>query len=494
MKYPLVSLRVGPRLPFLRSIAPGMMALGLALSAMATGHVIPKPAPGPNTRALETALDRYVATPDPAFEWKTVAVTDVPGGKAAALSMTSQRWLTTNEVNRTEWKHWITVVRPSGEVADTALLFIGGGANRDDGPPKPGKELMLIAAATRSVVAELKMVPNQPLVFHGDGRERVEDDLIAYTWDQYVRTGDERWPARLPMTKSAVRAMDALQAWTGSAEGGGKAVKGFVVAGGSKRGWTTWTTAVVDKRVVAICPIVIDVLNMQPSMQHHVQAYGFFAPAVGNYTQQGMMDWFGTPEMQALQRIEDPYFYKERLVMPKLIMNACGDQFFLPDSSRFYYDQLPGTKYLRYVPNADHSLRGSDAYETLGAWHWAALHRKALPMLDWARAKDGTVKVFTSQKPRQVRLWQAHNPRARDFRMEVIGPAWWPTTLEAGADGFYQAPPPEPRDGWSAYMVEVTHDLGAPVPIKVTTPVWVTPDTLPHPARKVPTPKGFLSR
>ena len=471
-----------------------MACVATALSAMASGHVIPKPAPGPHTRALETALDRYVATPDPAFEWRTVAVTDVPGGKVASIAMTSQRWLTTNEVNRTEWKHWLTVVRPSGTVGDSALLFIGGGANRDEAAPKPGKELLMIAAATRSVVAELKMVPNQPLVFHGDGKERVEDDLIAYTWDQYVRTGDERWPARLPMTKSAVRAMDVIQAWTGSAAGGGAAVKGFVVAGGSKRGWTTWTTAIVDKRVVSICPIVIDVLNMQPSMQHHVQAYGFFAPAVGNYTQQGMMDWFGTPEMQALQRIEDPYFYKERLVMPKLIMNACGDQFFLPDSSRFYFDQLPGTKYLRYVPNADHSLRGSDAYETLGAWHWATLNRKPLPEMKWDRAQDGSVRVTTSKKPRQVRLWQAHNPGSRDFRMEVIGPAWWPTVLDAGPDGSFVASPPEPRDGWSAYMVEVTQDIGAPVPIKVTTPVWVTPDTLPHPPRKVATPKGFLSR
>lgn len=43
--------------------------------------------------------------------------------------------------------------------------------------------LARLAVETRSVVAELRNVPNQPLVFHGDGRERVEDDLIACTWD-----------------------------------------------------------------------------------------------------------------------------------------------------------------------------------------------------------------------------------------------------------------------------------------------------------------------
>lgn len=444
---------------------------------------------------METALDRYVATPDPAYQWKTVAVTDVPGGKVASLEMTSQTWLEPSEVNRTAWKHWVTVVRPAGMESDIGLLFITGGANRDNQPPKPSKELLQIAAATRTAVIELKMVPNQTLVFDNDGRERVEDDLIAYTWDKYLRTGDERWPARLPMTKAAVRTMDTVTAWTKTAEGGGKAVERFVVAGGSKRGWTTWTTAIVDKRVVSICPIVIDVLNMQPSMVHHFKAYGFFAPAVGNYTEQGIMDWLGTPEMTALQRIEDPYFYRDRLGLPKLVMNACGDQFFLPDSSQFYFDDLPGTKYLRYVPNADHSLRGSDGYETLAAWHWATVHRKELPRLAWSQTKDGAIRVQSSLTPKAVKLWQANNPKTRDFRLETIGSAWWPTSLAVNGDGAFEGKAAQPAQGWTASMVELTYDIGAPVPIKLTTPVWVTPEVLPHAAPKPRTlPRGFLRR
>jgi PhoPQ-activated pathogenicity-related protein len=468
--------------------------LGVSAAFAAPAKVIPKPAAGPHTRALETALDRYVATPDPAYTWKTVAVTDVPGGKVASIAMTSQTWLTPAEVNRTEWKHWVTVVRPSNVESDIGLLFITGGANRDGEAPKPAKELLQIAAATKSVVIELKMVPNQPLILDGDGKERVEDDLIAYTWDKYLRTGDERWPARLPMTKAAVRAMDTVTAWTKSVEGGGKAVERFVVAGGSKRGWTTWTTGIVDKRVVAICPIVIDVLNMQPSMIHHFRAYGFFAPAVGNYTEQGIMDWLGTPEMQALQRIEDPFFYMNRLDLPKLIVNACGDQFFLPDSSQFYFDQLPGEKHLRYVPNADHSLRGSDAYETLAAWQWAQVNGKQVPTFTWSRGSDGNVRVSTPVRPKAVRLWQANNPRTRDFRLEIIGPAWWSRALDMESDGSYVGGISKPSQGWSAFMIEMTYDIGAPVPIKMTTPVWVTPDTLPHAAPKPTVPKGFLRK
>jgi hypothetical protein len=327
----------------------------------------------PTEKSPLTALDRYVHRPDPAYAWKVAGSVRGEGGQAFFLDLTSQSWLTTNEVNRTVWRHWLVVARPDNLAHSTALLFIGGGANKDDKPPKVNNDLVRIARETKSVVAELKMVPNQPLIFGGDGAERVEDDLIAYTWDKFLRTGDEKWPARLPMTKSAVRAMDALTAFCASEAGGKAKVDTFVVAGGSKRGWTTWTTAITDRRVVAICPIVIDVLNLEESMFHHYQAYGFWAPAVGNYVEHGIMDWMKTPQMRALCKIEDPFEYRDRLTLPKLVMNACGDQFFLPDSSQFYFDQLPGPKYLRYIPNTDHSLKGSDAYETLAAWHQLTL-------------------------------------------------------------------------------------------------------------------------
>ena len=34
-----------------------------------------------------------------------------------------------------------------------------------------------------------------------------------------------------------------------------------MIGGESKRGWTTWTTAAVDKRVFAAMPIVMDMLD-----------------------------------------------------------------------------------------------------------------------------------------------------------------------------------------------------------------------------------------
>lgn len=247
----------------------------------------------------------------------------------------------------------------------------------------------------------------------------------------------------------------------------------------------------VDRRVVGICPLVIDVLNVEASMTHHYRAYGFFAPAVGDYARQGIMDWIGTPESKALYAIEDPLSYRDRLTLPKLLVNACGDQFFLPDSSQLYFDQLPGVKYLRYIPNTDHSLKNTDAIDTLIAWHHGLLNRAPLPQVRWTSEK-GALTVHTSAKPHEVLLWQATNANARDFRLETLGPVWKSSPV-SGDEGVFTATVRKPEQGWTAFMVELTFDLGAPRPFKVTTNVMVVPDTLPFAAPSPPRPVGFLS-
>lgn len=433
-----------------------------------------------------TALDEYVAAPDSNYSYRLVNRVTGAGQTTFILEMTSQSWLTTNEVDRPLWKHWMTIIKPDEVTSSKSLLFIGGGANGGNPPRGADGNLIQIAMATKSVVTELRMVPNQPLVFAGESEGRKEDSLIAYTWDKFLRTGDPKWPARLPMTKSAVRAMDTVTAFCGSAEGGNLKVDGFIVAGGSKRGWTTWATAAVDKRVVAIVPIVIDVLNVIPSMQHHYAAYGFWAPAIGDYTAMRIMDWDGTPEYRALMKIEDPYEYRHRFTMPKFIINACGDQFFLPDSSQFYFNDLPGAKYLRYVPNADHSLRGSDAYLTLQACYRAILEDRPLPQFSWTLEPDGSIRVVAKDKPSEVRLWQATNPNARDFRLDTFGPKWQSALLNEQGGGVYVGKVDKPAKGWTAFLVELTFPTGHPEAFKFTTSVRVVPDVTNHKF----TPKG----
>jgi PhoPQ-activated pathogenicity-related protein len=295
------------------------------------------------------------------------------------------------------------------------------------------------------------------------------------------------------MTKAAVRAMDTITDFTAGAAGGEMAVRRFVVSGGSKRGWTTWTTAAVDERVVAIVPFVIDLLNVEPSFAHHFSAYGFWAPAVGDYEREGIMEWQGTPEYRRLQEIVEPFQYRHRLTLPKLIVNATGDQFFLPDSSQFYFDELVGEKHLRYVPNTEHSLGGSDAAESLIAFVESIVRDIARPTFTWhADAEQITVNVDPHNPPLAVKLWQATNPETRDFRVDTIGRTWTATDIAAQGATFavdLVAPP----TGWTAYLVELTFAGPGHFPLKLTTEVKVVPEALPFtypPRPSDPTPAG----
>ncbi|MBM3795626.1 MAG: PhoPQ-activated pathogenicity [Acidobacteria bacterium] len=436
-----------------------------------------------NAASGDTALDRYVRKPDASYRWDVAATLPCSGGCTATLiDMRSQTWRKPEEIDRTQWKHWVTVVVPAKVTSSTALLFITGGAN--DGKPRTGVDPMitLLAAESGAVVAEVRMIPNQPLVMAGETRRRSEDSFIAYTWDKFLRGGDEEWPARLPMTKAAVRAMDTVTDFCKSDKGGNVKVDRFAVSGGSKRGWTTWTTAAVDKRVAGIAPLVIDLLNLQKSFIHHWRVYGFWAPAVGDYTETKIMDWMGTKEYARLLDIVEPYSYRTRLTMPKYLVNSAGDQFFIPDSSQFYWKDLKGEKLLRYIPNTDHSMRNSDAVQSLLAWFQSLIGNKPRPRYDWKVAKDGTITVNAVDKPTEVKLWQATNPEARDFRLEKIKAAYKSSPLTADAKGRYVARVDKPAKGYTAYFVELTFPGPGKHPLKVTTQVKVVPDVYPHAA------------
>jgi PhoPQ-activated pathogenicity-related protein len=435
---------------------------------------------GPQDR--NTPLDRYVAAPDSHYQYQLLKTVPGQGYTSYIIGLTSQQWRSESEVNRPIWKHWLTIVRPGDVKGDTAMLFITGGSVDQQAPAVAAQDYVETALTSHSVVAELRGIPNEPLVFSDDKKVRTEDQIIAYSWVKYLKTGDETWPLRMPMTKAAVRAMDAVTEFCATAAGGNVKVAKFVVAGASKRGWTTWTTAAADKRVVAIVPIVIDVLNETRSFEHHFQAYGFYSEAVKDYQDMKLMTVSATPQYQALMKLEDPYSYRRRYTMPKFIINSTGDQYFLPDSSQFYFDALPGEKYLRYVPNTKHNLN-SEARQSLVAFYDAVLRGQARPRFSWKFEKNGDIRVTTADPPTEVKLWYANNPGKRDFRLDSIGPAYKSEVLAANGKA-YVGRVEKPAKGWTAYFVELTYPSGGKYPFKFTTAVRVTPDTLPYPAPK----------
>jgi len=177
--------------------------------------------------------------------------------------------------------------------------------------------------------------------------------------------------------------------------------------------------------------------------------------------------------------------------MPTFIINASGDEFFLPDSWQFYWADLPAPKALRYVPNTGHSLDDTDAFESLIAFHEHVVTDTALPPFDW-RVEDQTIHVTTDpdRPPTSLRLWSTTNPEGRDFRVEVIGRSWTSQSIDRTADGQYAISVDAPAEGYTAYFVEATFPGGGTYPITLTSGVVVAPDTYPYPPFEAENPRG----
>jgi PhoPQ-activated pathogenicity-related protein len=468
-------------------LSGAMAATALAAAPFFSGAALANP---------KNALDAYVAKPDPAFAWTVVGRVSGPGYHGAVLQMTSQTWLTAKAVDKPLWKHWLTVIVPDQVKHKVGFLYITGGSNKDAAPTTAPERWAKMAVETDSVVAELDDVPNQPLRFTEDPRPRSEDEIIAYQQAKFIKDRNPIDLVRLPMVKSGTQAMTAVQQYLASDAGGKLTVDGFVVSGGSKRAWTTWLVGAIDKRVTAIVPIVINVLDVDATGRHHWEAMGYFSPALQDYVENHLIpDAIGTPGWAAVNRIEDPLNYRDRpaMKMPKYIINAVGDEYFPPDNTKFSYHLLPQVKRLRMIPNSKHSTAGTDISDSITAFYDAELNGRALPAYSWTVRKDGAIVVKSPTRPLEVNLWQGNDPKARDFRVDTIGKAFASTPLIRQKDGTWVGKVAKPAAGWTAYFVELTYPSGGKYPLKFTTEVSVIPDTLPYrwkDARPITAPDG----
>ena len=330
-----------------------------------------------------TDLDKYMALADPVYEWEFNSSNVIEGSipllgkwKGYLVNMTSLTWLTPEDTGECwTWHNGVLVVVPESldTSIDTMMIWPSDGLDpvrvpswKPDDRDKNTMLVSTIALMTRQVVVGLFQIPNAHCTFPNDPKHesRTEDSLMAFTWRQFLdahTSGDPngtafQWPAQCPMVKATVRAMDATQEFLSKCESCG--VKNvpdhWVVFGASKRGWVTWLTAAVDKRVVGIIPVVFDLLNTDKLMHQWWQNYGAWSFALEDYFNENIMGFMDTPAWDAFNAFLDPLMYKDRLTMPKYIVTSGNDEFFQTMDDHAWWDQMPGKNLLLKTPNADH--------------------------------------------------------------------------------------------------------------------------------------------
>ena len=304
--------------------------------------------------AFCTSLDDYVAKPDNHYSWVGMGeeyqlngthVTRDISWTGYYINLTSQAWLT-DEVFASDsdcksvWWHMLFVVVPSNVAySRNATMYVSGMSNNNALPGADDEDIKIaayLAMGTQAVSAVLFHIPNQHTTFADDPDQvsRSEDKLIAYTWDHFLKDPSQpEWLLRFPMVKASLRAMDTITAFVAQKfPEENYSLDYYSVMGASKRGWTTWLVGAVDpERVVAIVPIVLDAINFVEVMHHQFRSYGGWSWALNDYYVMNITARFDDPNMALLQEQVDPYWYKERLTVPKMVVNAGMDEFQQPD-------------------------------------------------------------------------------------------------------------------------------------------------------------------
>ncbi|WP_300604837.1 PhoPQ-activated protein PqaA family protein [Niabella sp.] len=415
-----------------------------------------------------TALERYLQNGDTTYKWELSDSAVLENSTAYQLLLTSQKW------HGYTWTHQLTVLIPKENRYDGALLFITGGSNnKETGLPNwSGKndrlvqQMGAIAARNAAIVAVLRQVPHQPIFGN-----LTEDAAISYTLHQFKQDSDYSWPLLFPMVKSAVRAMDAVQDFSKQRQA--HVVNRFVVAGASKRGWTTWLTGANDPRVVAIGPMVIDVLNMPANLQHQIDAYGGYSVEIEDYVKLGIVQGMAGSQGRELVTMIDPFSYREKLTMPKMIFIGTNDPYWVVDNVKNYLDSIPGNNLLHYTPNAGHDLnRGITAMPALSAFFGMTLARVPYPVCNWntkIKKQQVTLDITaTTAGLKGITLWYAGS-EDQDFRNEK----WMSRELPAGNGSAIRIREPLPVKGYHAFYAALKYERSNGDPYTVCTRVFV---------------------
>jgi len=385
----------------------------------------------------------YVEKEDETFKWEKVWEGELPTGATAyEIKLTSQTW------QDIVWEHRLKLIKPMElENPSLALMLItGSGGGKDE--LLYGSEM---AVNMGSLVAILHDVPNQPL-FGG----LKEDGIISYTFQKFLETRDEDLPLLFPMTKSAVKAMNAIQQF--SKEELSVDVLGFTVGGASKRGWTTWFSAAVDERVKAIFPMVYDNLWLSKQMKHQIDVWGEYSEQISEYSEKNLPQILETKEGVELSGLVDPFTYKDKISVPKFIIIGTNDRYWPLDALNIYYDELVGEKYIYYAPNSGHGLENNltQVINNAVAFHLKTAGKLEFPKFSWECQQNGNSIEFSilpdpKVKPESVFVWTATS-KTRDFR-DVT----WQKAVPILNDSKYVYKVRKPDEGYFALFGETDY-------------------------------------
>ncbi|KAH0629386.1 hypothetical protein JD844_011436 [Phrynosoma platyrhinos] len=431
------------------------------------------------------ALDDYVEAYDPYYSYTLKKEETRLGTTIYTFNMTSLKWLNESEVDRSIWWHELFIVVPKVQIMKDSCLLIPN-SGRNDGVPILDFDYNLddiidVAKSTGSCAALLRQIPNQPNTFH-----------------------------------ATVRAMDTITTFLLKESNRKMNIAKFTLAGISKRGWSSWLTAAVDKRVVSFFPFLADLLNMSENLHHQYRSYCGWAFLLKPLRDTNITQQLDEPRFKEMASHIDPLGQSEEVEMSKpkqkllsdsghlqedviikqakYISVAAGDEIFQPDDSHYYFSQLTGEKLFRIIPNIGHTHtlflgQRVTLLDSLKAFYVSTMQNLRRPQISWNRTEtnsSGIIHLVTDQEPSSIKCYFANTfgSKRRDFRL-IVGPGipnpvlWCQCSVEKVMPGVYKAEVDKPSKGWRGFFIEVTFPGPGDSTFVFTSELHIIPDTFP---------------
>ena len=382
---------------------------------------------GPN------ALDNYVKTEDPNFDYKHLTQFELIGNgyKTFVLNYTSQSWKGWDTRENPLWIHELYINLPINEIGEFDLnsnknvdpnnspihLFVNVGGswstfvNDPDNyyPDTSNTFLNLMQQASADLKQPTAFLKQTPFQFDGSGTNK----LHATGWGYFLESNgtDTSNLIEFPSVKAIIGALTVIKNFANDILDEDEMISSdrkFSCTGGSKAGQFCYlSAATAPEKFSHIFPLNFDILRTHKQIHNNYQNLNGFSFAWSDYIKYGkIIDYIDTPILDQLCKLIDPWSYRTRFAENQIIIahnQATGDELMMIgdthlwlDDMRSHYDQVNGDLYgtshvfWRYLRNIEHSGIGriifnDPVYDSMKHF---TLKQNNLPRFRWFRGEE----------------------------------------------------------------------------------------------------------
>ena len=153
----------------------------------------------------------------------------------------------------------------------------------------------------------------------------------------------------------------------------------------------------------------------------------------------------------------DPYSYREKLTMPKMLFMGTNDPYWPVDAVKNYIDSIPGDNHICYIPNAAHDLGDkTQAFITLSAFLGTTVTNGKSPVCNYTVVeKNDSIFLTVYATPEllvDALLWSSAS-EDQDFRDEK----WNNKKLDKAKIAQFTVGIGKPESGFKAFYIDLKY-------------------------------------